>query len=163
MQGAELAQINVAQLRHAMDAPEMADFVAALDNINALAERAPGFVWRFTDADGADATGARIDGRDDLLINMSVWTDVEPLRAFVYKTAHAAVMARRAKWFPAFGGAHMALWWVRPGVRPTLDEAAAKLALLDARGPSPEAFTFDAPFDSAGRPFALPPIAKDCA
>jgi hypothetical protein len=163
MQGAQLAQINVAHLRHAMEAPEMADFVAALDNINALAERSAGFIWRFTDEGGADATGARIDGRDDLLINMSVWTDIESLRTFVYKTAHAAMMARRAKWFPAFGGAHMALWWVPAGVRPTLAEAAEKLASLDAYGPMRDAFTFDAPFDAAGEPVVTAPIVKDCA
>jgi hypothetical protein len=72
-------------------------------------------------------------------------------------------MARRAKWFPAFGGAHMALWWVTAGARPTLAEAAAKLALLDARGPTPAAFTFDVPFDAAGDALSLAPIVKDCA
>lgn len=159
----DLAQINVAQLRYTMDAPEMADFVGALANINALAERSPGFVWRYTDEDGGDATGSRIEGRDDLLVNMSTWSDIASLRTFVYKTAHAAVMSRRAKWFPAFAGAHLALWWVPSGYRPTLADAAAALARLDAHGPSPEAFTFDAPFDANGHPLALPPIVKDCA
>lgn len=159
----QLAQINVAQLRYAMEAPEMADFVGALANINALAERSPGFVWRFTDEGGGDATGSRIDGRDDLLVNISVWTDVEPLRTFVYKTAHAAVMARRAKWFPAFAGAHVALWWVPAGTRPTLMQAAERLVLIDAHGATPAAFTFEALFDAEGRPLALPPIVKDCA
>lgn len=159
----DLAQINVAQLRYAMEAPEMADFVGALANINALAERAPGFVWRYTDENGGDATGSRLDGRDDLLVNMSTWSDVAALRTFVYKTAHAAVMARRAKWFPAFAGAHLALWWVPAGARPTLADAAAALARIDAHGPTPEAFTFDAPFDADGRPLTLAPIVKDCA
>ena len=37
----------------------MADFVANLDRINALAESAPGFVWRFQ-TDAGDATAARL-------------------------------------------------------------------------------------------------------
>lgn len=158
-----LAQINVAQLRYAMEAPEMADFVGALANINALAERSPGFVWRYTDEGGGDATGSRLDGRDDLLVNMSTWEDVPSLRHFVYKTAHAAVMARRAKWFPAFAGAHVALWWVPAGKRPMLADAAAALARLDAAGPTPAAFTFDTAFDPSGALLVLPPIVKDCA
>jgi 8-oxo-dGTP diphosphatase len=120
-----LAQLNVAQHRFAMDAPEMADFVAALDNINALAERSAGFIWRLKD-DGGDATGLRMAGRDNLLVNLSVWRDLGSLRTFVYETAHAAVMARRAKWFEGFGGGHVALWWIAEGLTPDLDEAARR-------------------------------------
>jgi hypothetical protein len=146
-----LAQLNVAQHRFAMDAPEMADFVAALDNINALAERSAGFIWRLKD-DGGDATGLRMAGRDNLLVNLSVWRDLGSLRTFVYETAHAAVMARRAKWFEGFGGGHVALWWIAEGLTPDLAEAARRLDRLHALGPTPAAFTFDAPFDENGAP-----------
>jgi hypothetical protein len=157
-----LAQINVAKIVHDMDGPHMADFVAALDNINALAERSPGFVWRLI-GDGGDATDVRFGDASDVLINMSVWTDIESLRGYVYKTAHAAVMARRAKWFPVLGRPHMALWWVAEGAAPTLADAFARLHALESHGPSPFAFTFDHPFDAAGHALALAPITKDCA
>ena len=42
----QLAQLNVARLVAPIDSPELADFVARLDEINALAEASPGFVWR---------------------------------------------------------------------------------------------------------------------
>ncbi|MFZ4070394.1 MAG: DUF3291 domain-containing protein [Caulobacterales bacterium] len=157
-----LAQINVAKIVHDMDGPQMADFVAALDNINALADRSPGFVWRLI-GDGGDATDVRFGDESDLLINMSVWADIESLRAFVYKTAHGAVMARRGKWFPALGRPHMALWWVAEGAAPTLADAFVRLQSLAAHGPTAFAFTFDHPFDAAGQELALAPITKDCA
>jgi hypothetical protein len=158
-----LAQINVAKLAHPLESAEMADFVAALDNINALAERSEGFVWRLIGDGGADATSIRIDGAKDLLINMSVWTDVESLRRYVYQSAHAAVMARRAKWFPKAQQAHMALWWIAPGAIPTLADARMRLASIDAHGPTPTAFSFDVAFDADGAPLHLPPFKKDCA
>ncbi len=105
------AQIDVAKIVHDVDGPQMADFVAALKNINVLADRSPGFVWRLI-GDGGDATDVRFGDESDLLINMSLWADIESLRAFVSKTAHAAVMARRGKWFPALGRPYLALWWV---------------------------------------------------
>ncbi|WGM47990.1 hypothetical protein KOAAANKH_02877 [Brevundimonas sp. NIBR10] len=160
--GRHLAQLNLARLTHPMDGPEMADFVAALDNINALAERSSGFVWRLV-GDGDDATDVRAEGFDDVLVNMSVWSGIEPLRQFVYKTAHAAVMARRSKWFPSFGGAYYVLWWIDEGHVPTVAEAVSRLRQLDAEGDGPDAFTFDRPFAADGAPLALPEIIKDCA
>ena len=51
-----LAQCNVARLVAPLDSPRLADFVAALDPINARADAAPGFVWRFSEAtDVADS------------------------------------------------------------------------------------------------------------
>ena len=41
-----LAQINIGRLLAPIDDPKIAEFVAQLDAINALADKAPGFVWR---------------------------------------------------------------------------------------------------------------------
>ncbi|MEL7447241.1 MAG: DUF3291 domain-containing protein, partial [Pseudomonadota bacterium] len=108
-----LAQVNIAEQRFPNDAPEMADFMGALDAINALAERSPGFVWRLKD-DAGHAMDLRFDATPgaEILVNMSVWESIETLRTYVYTTAHANIMARRAKWFPQMKTAHMALWWV---------------------------------------------------
>lgn len=56
----------------------MADFVANLDRINALAESSPGFVWRLQTDEG-DATAMRPMGEQPL-VNISVWKDAESLR-----------------------------------------------------------------------------------
>ena len=73
----ELAQLNVAQMRAPLASPGMAGFTGNLERINALADAAPGFVWRLQTEDG-DATALRPFG-DDVLVNVSVWRDVASL------------------------------------------------------------------------------------
>lgn len=140
----ELAQLNIAQMRMPMDAPGMADFVAALDRINALADNAPGFVWRLQSDDG-DATAFRPFG-DSTLVNMSVWTGVAALSDYVYKSAHVEIMKRRKEWFDRMQDAYAVLWWVPAGHRPDEAEAMQRLQTLRAMGPTDKAFTFKQPF-----------------
>src|SRR5687768_5900829 len=89
----ELAQMNVARLRAPLDSPQLADFVGALDRINAVADGSAGFVWRLQD-DAGNATALRPMG-EDIIVNLSVWQDLESLQAFVYRSDHAGVMRRR--------------------------------------------------------------------
>ncbi len=83
-----LAQVNIGRLLAPLDSPQLADFVAWLEPVNAVADGAPGFVWRLQTEDG-DATALRAfsgdaEGADGgILINMSVWESVEALAAFV--------------------------------------------------------------------------------
>jgi hypothetical protein len=150
MSAYELAQLNIAAMKAPLESPPMADFVANLDRINALAESSPGFVWRFQTEEG-DATAVRPLG-DDTLINLSVWRDVESLSDYVYKSAHVEMMRRRKEWFERVREAVIVLWWVPKGYRPSETEALAKLELLRARGPSEEAFTFRHPFPAPDAP-----------
>ncbi len=145
-----LAQVNVGRARGQPDDPVMAGFVAQLAEINALADRSPGFVWRLQTEDG-DATAVRPYGDARILINMSVWTDLGALRGYVYGGAHAAVMRRRREWFERFDRVYMALWWVPAGHRPSVTEAVERLAHLERHGPTPHAFSFTAAFDPDGR------------
>ena len=140
-----LAQINIGRMRAPLDTPVMADFVAQLDEINALAERSPGFVWRLT-GQGNDATSLRPFDDDFIIVNMSVWESLDDLRAYVYKGAHTAVMRRRREWFEQFESVYLALWWVEAGHLPTVKEAKQRLLHLEAHGPTAEAFTFKQPF-----------------
>jgi Domain of unknown function (DUF3291) len=140
----ELAQLNIAHMRTPIDAPEMADFVANLDRINALAEAAPGFVWRLQSEDG-NATALRPFG-DSTLVNLSVWADVEALNAYVYKSLHVEIMKRRKEWFDRMEDAYMVLWWVPAGHRPAEAEAMERLQMLRAKGPTQNAFTFKTNF-----------------
>ena len=135
-----LAQLNIARMKHAIDAPEMADFVARLDDVNRLADEAPGFVWRLQTEDG-DATGIDFFGAD-LLVNMSVWQDLESLRDYAFRSAHKQVLAQRHRWFDRMTEAYAVLWWIPAGSLPTLEEAAERLDCLRRDGPGPRAFTF---------------------
>jgi heme-degrading monooxygenase HmoA len=140
-----LAQINIGRMRAPLASPAMADFVAQLDEINALADGSPGFVWRLM-GEGNDATSLRPFDDDFIIVNMSVWESLEDLRTYVYKSAHAAVMRRRREWFEQFGSTYVALWWVEAGHLPSVGEAKQRLAHLEAHGPTADVFTFKQSF-----------------
>lgn len=141
MSAYELAQLNIGIIRGPIDSPIMAEFVANLDRINALAERSPGFVWRLQTDEG-NATAIRPFPDENIAVNLSVWRDIESLNAFVYRSAHVEITRRRREWFERMAEAFLVLWWVPKGHRPSVQEAIARLDLLRARGPTAEAFTF---------------------
>jgi hypothetical protein len=155
MSGYQLAQINIGRLKAPIDSPEIADFVANLDRINALAESAKGFVWRLQDEAG-NATAIESPFGDGMIVNMSVWADVPSLADFVYRTAHAEILKRRREWFERMDEAYTVLWWVPGGHRPTLDEAALRLASLREHGPDAYAFTFQKPAPAPDATVAAP-------
>lgn len=141
MAACQLAQVNVARMIAPLDDLRMADFVAALDPVNALAERSPGFIWRLKDEDG-DATSIRVFDDDMLLVNMSVWESADALREFVYAGRHGEVMRQRRRWFAKNFEAYLALWWVPAGKPPSVADAEQRLEALRRDGPSEFAFTF---------------------
>jgi hypothetical protein len=149
----ELAQLNIGRMRAETDDPLIADFMAALEPINALADAAPGFVWRLQTEDG-DATAIRPSDEDLLLVNMSVWSSLDALADFVYRTDHRDVMVRRRKWFHRMEEAFLVLWWVPEGHIPSIDEAKDRLDHLRSHGPTAEAFTFRQPFPAPDAPGA---------
>ena len=136
-----IAQINIARLRAPLDSPQLAGFVSRLEEINALADRAPGFVWRLQTPEG-DATYLRPYDDDRIIVNMTVWESVEALKEYVYKSAHAELLRQRREWFEHFDGSYLAMWWVPAGHIPGIDEAKKRLAHLAEHGPSQFAFTF---------------------
>ncbi|HEX6457588.1 MAG TPA: DUF3291 domain-containing protein [Thermoleophilaceae bacterium] len=136
-----LAQVNLARPVEPLDSELLREFVESLDSVNAVADGAPGFVWRLQTDEG-NATSVRVLDDDSLIVNMSVWESIEALRAFVYTAPeHLAVMKRRREWFERME-THLALWWVPAGHVPTVAEAEQRVTLLSAIGPSPDAFTF---------------------
>jgi endo-1,4-beta-mannosidase len=136
-----IAQINIARMKFAIDSPDMASFVNRLDEINAIADGAPGFVWRLQTPEG-NATYLRPFEDERILVNMSVWESVEALKNFTYRTVHAELLRDRRNWFEQFDGVFLAMWWVPAGHHPGIDEARKRLAHLEQHGPSPFAFTF---------------------
>lgn len=160
----DLAQVNVMRLRAALDSPELAAFVAALDPVNAVAETAPGFVWRLKAADG-NSTSLRIFDDPMLIVNMSTWrstdllTALDALADYVYRSAHTAIMRRRREFALAIAEAYLALWWVPRGHAPTIAEAEQRLRHLRAHGPTPFAFGMKTPFPPPGASAA--PAVRD--
>ena len=162
VQSFHLAQVNIGRLLHPQDAPEVADFINNLDQINALAESMPGFVWRLV-GDGNSAVDVQAFDDPTMLINMSVWTDIQALTDFVYRSDHLSFMRRRREWFEVPTDAFMALWWVPAGHIPTTQEAVERLEHLRKSGPTPYAFAFKMPFPPTPDAAPVPPVLDECA
>jgi hypothetical protein len=160
--GYHLAQINVGRLRAHIDDPLIKDFKDNLDRINAIADQAPGFVWRLV-GEGNNATDIQPDADDPLFaVNMSLWESAQSLGAFVYRTDHLPIMRRRAEWFEKME-LFMCLWWVPKGHIPGVEEGLARLETLRRRGASAEAFTFKEIFPAPDAREAPPPVLDECA
>ncbi len=119
--------------------------MSRLDEINAIADTSPGFVWRLQTSEG-NATDLRPYEDERILVNMSVWESIEQLKHYVYKTTHADLLRQRQEWFEKFTGSYTALWWIPKGHVPTVDEAKKRLAHLEEHGPTAFAFTFKQSF-----------------
>src|SRR5690242_6198380 len=130
-----IAQVNIGRVRAPLEDPLMAGFTSRLDEVNVLADRSPGFVWRLQTSAG-NATYFRPFDDDRVLMNMSVWESVEALKNYVYGTVHAQLLRQRHEWFEKFAGVYLALWWVPAGHKPGIDEAKKRLANLEAHGPT---------------------------
>jgi hypothetical protein len=138
-----LAQANLSRLRHPPDAPQVAEYAAALDRINALADRAPGFVWRLRTTAGDDPR---------VVLNLSVWTSYLPLHEYTYRSAHGHFVRRRHEWFDRVPQPSTVLWWLPAGTHPTADDGLAHLRHLQRFGPTPQAFSLRVRYDATGNP-----------
>jgi hypothetical protein len=138
-----LAQLNIGRLRYEIGDPRVADFADNLERVNAMAEKMPGFVWRYTDASG-NATDTRPYAGDPMMaVNMSVWEDVESLERFVWQTVHKRFYGRRTEWFEHMGERYFVMWWVPAGHRPSIAEAIERLNHFRDHGASEQAFGWE--------------------
>ena len=140
-----LAQINIGRLIAPIDDPKIAEFVAQLDPINALADKAPGFVWRLQSISG-NATDIRYSEDPSIFLNMSLWESIEALRNFAYKADHARVFRDRAKWFEKMDTPSYCLWWIPAGHIPTVAEGRERLEHYQQHGATPYSFWFSQHF-----------------
>jgi uncharacterized protein DUF3291 len=146
-----LAQVNVGRPLEPLTSPRLADFVNQLDEVNAIADGAPGFVWRLRTEDN-NATAIQVFDDDGLIVNMSVWETVESLADYVFRDRdHLAVLRRRRDWFAVPTEAMTALWWVPAGHTPTVAEAEDRIRHLREHGPSPYSFVFRTLFPAPGQ------------
>jgi hypothetical protein len=140
-----VAHFNVARLLHPPGDPRVAEFTTNTIRVNQVAERSPGYIWRWTDeASTVEGSGGyqAADADPCLAISLSVWDSVEALRFFVEKTVHGAFLRRRQDWFAPWGGPNYVIWpWTGAGV-PTVAEGWSRLERLARDGASDEAFDF---------------------
>lgn len=141
----QLAQVNIGRILGPMDSEIMAGFAANIDFINSLAESNEGFVWRLKE-DNNNATEIKMYDDEFLIVNMSVWKDVDTLFEFTYRTMHSEILKRRKEWFSKMDQMHYALWYVPAGHQPTVAEAKERLEYLQQNGDTPYAFGFKKKF-----------------
>ena len=140
-----LAQINIGRLVAPIDDPRIAEFVAQLELINGVADKAPGFVWRLQ-SDSGNATDIVYNDDPFMIVNMSVWDALEALREYAYKSDHMKVFRDRAKWFEKLDKPHYCLWWIPAGHIPTVAEGRERLEHYQTHGATPYSFWFSQPF-----------------
>jgi uncharacterized protein DUF3291 len=136
-----LAQINIARLVAPLDDPRIAEFVAQLEPINAIADEAPGFVWRLK-SDSGNATDIAYNDDPFVIVNMSVWESLDALRTYAYKSDHAKVFRDRAKWFEKMEKPSYCLWWIPIGHVPSVVEGRERLEHYQVYGATPYSFWF---------------------
>jgi heme-degrading monooxygenase HmoA len=144
-----LAQVNIARALAPLDDPIMADFVARLDEVNALADTSPGFIWRLQTSEG-NATAVKAYDDPLIIFNMSVWSSLNDFSSYVYanESLHREVMKQRRRWFQRFDGPYTALWWIPQGHIPTVEEAKERLEYLRMHGETDYAFSIKKQFPS---------------
>jgi hypothetical protein len=136
-----IAQLNIAKAISPLDDPIMQEFVENLEQVNAIAEASPGFIWRLQDESG-DATKIQAFSDPNLIINMSVWETIESLKDFIFKTQHVEFLKRKTEWFEKIPEANHVLWWIPVGTVPTIDDAIKRLMYLREKSASSFAFDF---------------------
>lgn len=140
-----LAQLNLAHLKAPEDDPLVADFMNALDRVNGIGKRSPGFVWMMEGSGGPNSGNTDTKVSDDplLISNLTVWEDIESFEAFVWNTVHRQFYARRHEWMQIQAQNNFVMWWIEPEHRPTIGEAMDRLAHLNDHGNSDHAFGWD--------------------
>ncbi len=140
-----LAQVNVARAKAEMNTETMRGFMGQLDAMNHLADTADGFIWRMI-GDGGDYTSIRPFDDPLVIMNVSLWRDIDSLKNYVYKTVHMNIVRDRHTWFHKMNEFQQALWWHPVSHQPTAQEAKEKLERVRLLGATQEAFTFAQPF-----------------
>jgi hypothetical protein len=146
-----LAQLNIGRILAPMDSEVMAEFAGNLDKINALADAAPGFIWRLKD-DANNATSIHVYDDNRIIVNMSVWSTIDDLYQYVYKTVHTDFLKRRREWFEKMGEMYYVLWYVPAGHLPDVGEARERLEYLREHGETPYAFSFSKRYEPEDQP-----------
>ena len=134
-----LAQLNLAMPNYPLEDPRMAGFTENVARINGVAERMPGYLWRFPEEPEGHPDHEPLPWPGATL-TLSLWAGPDALRRFVWGTVHRRFFDRRVEWFTTMATHHLVLWTVAEGHRPTLAEAKERLDHRDAHGDSDFAF-----------------------
>jgi len=116
------------------------------------ADPSSGFIWAAGTSFYEDQNVSKVFNNPAVILNLSVWRDLAALKEFVYTGNHLVALKNSKSWFKKLDGRVYALWWIKAGELPTIELAKSKIDLINAIGPSPDAFDFNTGFDMSGNP-----------
>lgn len=97
--------------------------------------------------ESGNATGIQPYDDPMMIINLSVWKDVDALRQFTFRTEHARFMRLRRQWFEKLSEVVLVMWWVPAGELPSAQEGKNRLERLRSQGETEAAFSFRQTFN----------------
>ena len=142
------AQINVGASRATIDDPPVAECADALEEINALADKGPDFVWRLQ-TEQCNASGTHTSRDEPFTINKSVWETADDLSQYVCRTERVGSLRNRRGCFDRMDELHVSMWWIKAGQVPSIDEGMAGLDRSRRNGAAAQAFSLRKPFEPA--------------
>jgi hypothetical protein len=153
-------------LKHADDHAASQDFLAAIPDVQASQEIAPGLLRGATFATTHD--GVPFDETSEFgatakpifhdpskertgLATLSVWSDPESAAGFSFHGTHGGALKFRSEWFQQDDSwPSSVMWWADELDSVSWDEANRKIAYLAEHGPSTAAFSFKSIYSSSG-------------
>ena len=138
-----LAEFNFGTLRYPWGDPRIAGFEDAVDQVNAIGARSPGFVWRLSDDDmdiAQNDPGGPLGDRPNTASTLSVWANAGCLYQFVTKTLHARIMKDAPDWFVSGDSGHLVCWWIPVGQQPSVADGMAHWHALQKHGETENVF-----------------------
>ncbi len=80
--------------------------------------------------------------KEQEIITLSIWTDLQSASRFVYSGLHQAALQRRGEWFQSGTWPSHVIWRIRDNETPTWAAGASLLEALSDKGPTDQYFTF---------------------
>jgi len=134
-----LAEFNIGKLKFDVGDSRLESYIHATEIVNRVAERSPGFVWKY-ETDIGGRVPKIVDNDPRIVLNLSIWTDGESLKNFVWNTLHKKIYLRQDEWFEPLDKESMVLWNIKEGHLTDLDDAIKRLEMLRSNGPTDFAY-----------------------
>ncbi len=138
-----LCQYNVALLRHAFHAPEMATFRDRLGELHEQAREEFDYVGRYEGEHSAEGYIMPHPNWPRLMGNLTAWRSLAALRRYVFESpGHREMMQRKREWFDKMPEDLRPYNVLYVSDRIDLEEAKARLDMVQRLGPTALAFTW---------------------
>tara|TARA_B110000503_G_C6993585_1_gene348434 strand:+ start:363 stop:827 length:465 start_codon:yes stop_codon:yes gene_type:complete len=136
-----ICQLNIVQTKFSRESSEMTSFFSLMPEINSIAEKSAGFLWRQHTEDES-LIAARLG--HNFIANLSSWQSIDSLYEFVFCPPHQHIMMARDRWFSHTGKAPTVIWDIKPDQpRPSWSDAIDRLEHLWSEGASEWAYDFN--------------------